>query len=62
MNTKDRISFVLLGFVIWAAGTSVYRMAGCTSLKVLVSILAQRDYHRYFVFCCVFGTYEVAAH
>jgi hypothetical protein len=28
MNTKDRISFVLLGFVIWAAGTSVYRMAG----------------------------------
>lgn len=28
MNTKDRISFVLLGFLIWAAGTSVYRMAG----------------------------------
>ncbi len=28
MNTKGRISFVLLGFVIWAAGTSVYRMAG----------------------------------
>ena len=28
MNTKDRISFVLLGFVIWAAGTSVYRTAG----------------------------------
>jgi hypothetical protein len=28
MNTKDRIGFVLLGFVIWAAGTSVYRMAG----------------------------------
>lgn len=28
MNTKDRIGFVLLGFVIWAAGTLVYRMAG----------------------------------
>ncbi len=28
MNTKDRIGFVLLGFVIWVAATSVYRMAG----------------------------------
>jgi hypothetical protein len=28
MNTRDRISFVLLGFLLWAAGTSVYRMAG----------------------------------
>lgn len=28
MNTKDRIGFVLLGFVIWAAATSVYRMVG----------------------------------
>lgn len=28
MNTKDRISFVLLGIVIWAAGTLVYRLSG----------------------------------
>ncbi|TBR58641.1 hypothetical protein B4U84_22345 [Westiellopsis prolifica IICB1] len=28
MNTKDRIGFVLLGFVIWVVGTSVYRLAG----------------------------------
>ena len=28
MNTKNRISFVLLGFVIWAVGTLVYRMTG----------------------------------
>ncbi|MDM9382684.1 DUF5367 family protein [Chlorogloeopsis sp. ULAP01] len=28
MNTKDRISFVFLGFIIWVAGTLVYRMAG----------------------------------
>lgn len=28
MNTKDRISFVLLGFVIWVLGTLVYRLAG----------------------------------
>jgi Family of unknown function (DUF5367) len=28
MNTKDRVGFVLLGFVVWAAATSVYRMTG----------------------------------
>lgn len=28
MNTKDRVGFVLLGFVVWAAGTFVYHMAG----------------------------------
>jgi Family of unknown function (DUF5367) len=28
MNTKDRVGFVLLGFLVWAAGTLVYRMAG----------------------------------
>jgi Family of unknown function (DUF5367) len=28
MNTKDRVSFLLIGFVIWAAATSVYRLAG----------------------------------
>ena len=28
MNTKDRVGFVVLGFVIWAAGTFVYRTAG----------------------------------
>lgn len=28
MNTKDRVGFVLLGCVIWAAGTLVYRIAG----------------------------------
>jgi len=28
MITKDRLGFISLGFVIWAAGTSVYRMTG----------------------------------
>lgn len=28
MNTKDQISFVLVGFVIWGAGTLVYRLFG----------------------------------
>jgi hypothetical protein len=28
MSTKDKIGFISLGFVIWAAGTSVYRMTG----------------------------------
>lgn len=28
MKTKDRVGFVLLGFVVWAAATFVYRMAG----------------------------------
>jgi Family of unknown function (DUF5367) len=28
MNTKDRVGFVLLGFVVWAAATLVFRMTG----------------------------------
>lgn len=28
MRAKDRVGFALLGFVIWAAATLVYRMAG----------------------------------
>jgi Family of unknown function (DUF5367) len=28
MNNKDRLSFLFIGFVIWAAATSVYRLAG----------------------------------
>ena len=28
MSTKDRIGFISLGFVIWVAATSVYRMTG----------------------------------
>ncbi len=28
MNTKDRVGFVLLGFVVWATATLVYRMNG----------------------------------
>lgn len=28
MNTKDRISFILLGFFIWGTGTLVYRLTG----------------------------------
>ncbi len=28
MNTKKRISLVLIGFVIWVAGTLLYRMVG----------------------------------
>lgn len=28
MNTKDRVGFVLLGFIVWAAATLVYRMTG----------------------------------
>ncbi|KAB8321125.1 hypothetical protein SD81_006440 [Tolypothrix campylonemoides VB511288] len=28
MKLKDRISLIVTGFVIWAAGTLVYRMAG----------------------------------
>lgn len=30
MNIKDRIGFVTLGFVIWAAATSAYRLTGST--------------------------------
>lgn len=28
MSTKDKVGCISLGIVIWAAGTSVYRMAG----------------------------------
>jgi hypothetical protein len=28
MSTKDKVGFITLGFVIWAAGTSVYRLTG----------------------------------
>lgn len=28
MSIKDRLGFISLGFVIWAAGTSVYRVTG----------------------------------
>ncbi len=28
MNTRDRVSFVFLGCLVWAAGTLVYRMTG----------------------------------
>jgi Family of unknown function (DUF5367) len=28
MNTKDRVTFFLIGLAIWAAATSVYRLAG----------------------------------
>lgn len=28
MSTKDRVGFISLGFLIWAAGTSVYSMTG----------------------------------
>lgn len=28
MSTKDRVSFIALGLVIWAAGTLVYRLTG----------------------------------
>jgi hypothetical protein len=28
MSKRDSIGFIALGFVIWAAGTSVYRLAG----------------------------------
>jgi hypothetical protein len=30
MSTKDRVGFIALGLVIWAAGTSVYRLTGST--------------------------------
>lgn len=28
MSTKDKVGFIALGLVIWAAGTSVYRLTG----------------------------------
>lgn len=28
MSTKDRVGFIALGLLIWAAGTSVYRLTG----------------------------------
>lgn len=28
MSTKDRVGFIALGLLIWAAGTSVYRLSG----------------------------------
>lgn len=28
MSTKDKVGFISLGFVIWAVGTSVYRITG----------------------------------
>jgi Family of unknown function (DUF5367) len=28
MNTRDRVTFVLIGLAIWAAATTVYRLAG----------------------------------
>lgn len=28
MSTKDKVVFISLGFAIWVAGTSVYRMTG----------------------------------
>lgn len=28
MSTKDRLSFILLGFLVWVAGTLVYRLTG----------------------------------
>jgi Family of unknown function (DUF5367) len=34
MNVKDRISFVLLGFAIWVAGTLIYRIAGSYFFEV----------------------------
>jgi hypothetical protein len=48
MTTKDKVTFLCIGFVIWAAATSVYRFAGSYFfersvteywLNVLVSVI-----------------------